>query len=516
MASSIRAALCLWAMQYLSAQITNLAATADGSVVYFSTKMRPVGTTSSYAQKILSFAPGGPSAVFAEWVHQSGGGRFHEYEFESSLPVVSGDGNVVAYTRTVVCLPGSFCGSGFSWGVIERNLAPGSGQLVTTGEGVVSVSPNGRYAAFHSRGRRRRSCNWLGLLTVVDLATGEKTVAIPGFSLNKEHRPALTTLVASNGTVVGTGSYRKSLFIFDGSSVQTVALTREAYPGHGRPGAHAVPRPASARSEIASYDVASGRERSVVSCAEGAWQPSLSRDGTALLFLSPANFSGRNDLQHVQAFLMRVDGSELRQLTRPEDEITSAVLSGDGRVAYAATARNQMLRISVIDGKVEEVIAATPAFGENSIVSAPGSALEISGSGFDDDVSVLLGDQPIPVLWVTPAQLAVQVPWETPVGEATLALASPAKSSLERGVMKLTTEKDQLRFLRGQCEGDNLSMMTACAPVWLGETLHVPWARAGGGRCQLAWQRQPNRWPWPRNFPEPAGSTGEASPAKWR
>ncbi len=474
MASSIRAALCLWAMQCLSAQITNLATTDDGAVVYFSTTLRPVGTASGYTQKILTLAAGRTPIVFAEREMEETG---LTNPFQLDVPSLSGDGFVVAYTGARTCL--LFCGTGWGAGMRERfqgDVVSSSGSSLATGDGVVSVSSNGRYAVFHSKGEEGRlPYDYQGVLTRVDLTTGGRVQAIPGFSLNKPYQPVLSTLVGSNGLVVAMSSYPKGLVLFDGVTVRKIPLNREAYRVAMDDQARTLyfETGTGAGSEIASYDVASGWEQSVVSCAEGAWQPSLSRDGGALLFLSPANFSGRNDRQHVQAFLMRVDGSELRQLTRPEDEITSAVLSGDGRLAYAATARNQLLRISVIDGSVEEVIAATSAFAEDSTVSAPGSALEISGSGFADDVRVLLGDQPVPVLWVTATQMAVQVPWETPLGEATLSLAAPAKSSLERGTMTLTAAKDHLRFLRGQCDEDNLSMMTACAPVWLGGTLHV-------------------------------------------
>jgi uncharacterized protein (TIGR03437 family) len=52
-------------------------------------------------------------------------------------------------------------------------------------------------------------------------------------------------------------------------------------------------------------------------------------------------------------------------------------------------------------------------------------------------------------------------------------MAAPSKSSLERSTMTLTAAKDHLRFLRGRCDEEGLSMLTGCAPVWLGEVMHV-------------------------------------------
>jgi len=58
MRSNIQALLFCAALHPLSAQIPSLATTDDGSVVYFSTTLRPVGTTAGFAQKILSLRPG--------------------------------------------------------------------------------------------------------------------------------------------------------------------------------------------------------------------------------------------------------------------------------------------------------------------------------------------------------------------------------------------------------------------------------------------------------------------------
>jgi hypothetical protein len=185
------------------------------------------------------------------------------------------------------------------------------------------------------------------------------------------------------------------------------------------------------------YDVASNWEQAVVSCPEGAWQPSVSNDGDWLLFLSFANFAGRNASKHIQAFLMRTDGSELRQLTRPDDEIESAVLAGNGTVAYASTARNQLLRINVIDGRVEEVMETTPGFIEDSIYGAPGSTLEIDGRELTG-ARVLLNGAPLQVLWSLPQRTAVQIPLDTPQGRMTLSLDSPVKSTLECGTMTMS------------------------------------------------------------------------------
>jgi uncharacterized protein (TIGR03437 family) len=339
----------------------------------------------------------------------------------------------------------------------------------------------------------------------VDLITGDRVEGIPGFRINLPFVPVPITQVASNGVVVAMARNWRQLVLFDGTTVRTLKLARAAFRFAMDDQARVLyfETGTGAGAEIAVYDVASDLEQALVSCPEGAWQPSLSRDGRRLLFLSRANFAGRNDQGRLQAFLIRTDGSELRQLTRPEDDVTSAVLAGDGMVAYASTGKDQLLRIDVADGRVEEVIPVTPALTDELVYSAPGSEVELSGSnlttsdlladrsphpGVLGGVSILLNGEPVPVAWVTPNRIAVQVPWETALDKAELALETPAKSVLERGTV-LDVRRNWLKFLRGTgCEGpitdgyrylvyalheDYRATVTDCSPAWNGEVIHV-------------------------------------------
>ena len=64
------------------------------------------------------------------------------------------------------------------------------------------------------------------------------------------------------------------------------------------------------------------------------YAPSISDDGVRILFLS--RLRGRPDIRP-QAFIMHTDGTGRRQITADTDGVQSAVLSGDGRMAWVLT-----------------------------------------------------------------------------------------------------------------------------------------------------------------------------------
>jgi Tol biopolymer transport system component len=72
---------------------------------------------------------------------------------------------------------------------------------------------------------------------------------------------------------------------------------------------------------------------------QGSFRPSLSADGTGVAFDSNRDLTGGNPDQSSEIFIMQTDGTGVRQLTSSRYTSVSPSLSGDGgRVAFASIA----------------------------------------------------------------------------------------------------------------------------------------------------------------------------------
>jgi uncharacterized protein (TIGR03437 family) len=104
--------------------------------------------------------------------------------------------------------------------------------------------------------------------------------------------------------------------------------------------------------------------------------------------------------------------------------IQTATLSGDGSTAYVVTANGALLKINV-QSSVSQVIAETqPSITSIDGAPAPGSLNRIFGNWLTG-AQVTLNGSAIPFTSSTATEVDVQIPWETPVGAATIQV-SPA------------------------------------------------------------------------------------------
>lgn len=131
-------------------------------------------------------------------------------------------------------------------------------------------------------------------------------------------------------------------------------------------------------------------------------------------------------------------GGNRRQLTRVPEGIREAILSGDGKIAYAITEAGRILRILVATAEVREVIPRTPVIdGPGNIVRrSPGSLIWLQGAGLSDTtltaspplpnrlggVELQLNGSSVPLLAVSPAEIRFQIPFEASLGQAVLNL----------------------------------------------------------------------------------------------
>ena len=184
------------------------------------------------------------------------------------------------------------------------------------------------------------------------------------------------------------------------------------------------PAPNAAFSRLRIYDLASHNVRTLAEGAGDVSQPTISDDGSQVLFLSTARFSGTTRYGPAQAFLIGLNGSAPRQFTNDPAGIQSAVLSGNGRVAFVFTNGGRLPRVDLdAFGENTERIPLTPLCCSASTAAA-GSLHTIYDFGPYDSA----GNPPVSS---SPSQFTFLVPWEPMEQTATISLSLTFDSSFE-------------------------------------------------------------------------------------
>jgi uncharacterized protein (TIGR03437 family) len=357
-----------------SGQFEQLATTDDGAQLVFVTHLRLRGSDESAQAKIIRYAGGLFETVQTPY---STLGAVTGNWFVTR-PLVSGDGSLIAMTVNAVCVPCRFGGPGPRSAIIGR----GEERIFT---GTLDMSRNGRYAI---AGNIR-----------IDLETGESKSIPQGFA----HGPGGiawdgTVLLQATDYLMAVWHPERGYRLLNNGwrpvrAVLDDAATHALYQSFPEPGNSV---------ELIALDLASGEETVL-----GSNVLRFSQSNDARTVVHVARESG----DAYQAYVGR------RKLTDEPGGITDVAVSGDGRVAWASTARGGLLRIRLETGEIERVIDSSPVVVATSRPAVPGSLLRIVGSGFGENSRVLLDGQPVPVLKVAPSEVAVQIPWEAKSGD---------------------------------------------------------------------------------------------------
>ena len=139
----------------------------------------------------------------------------------------------------------------------------------------------------------------------------------------------------------------------------------------------------------------------------------ISNDGSRVLYFWPS--------QNRTLWLWQ-RGSEAQPLAVAEEGFRSAVLSGDGRVAWAFTAGGRLLRIATDTGSASEVLSALPPrLWPGYAGSLPGSAMlwrSPEGGGISAALSFTSGSLNFPVVDDSSRdEVSIQIPWEAAAGK---------------------------------------------------------------------------------------------------
>jgi uncharacterized protein (TIGR03437 family) len=152
------------------------------------------------------------------------------------------------------------------------------------------------------------------------------------------------------------------------------------------------------------------------------------------LFTTPAIY---------QAAVVHADGTGFRQLTNDPTGVSTAILSGDGSSAFAVTNSGHLLKIDTTSGAstliangalVQQIVGGAVAGSLNTIQGLGLADAAVAAQTFPAGASlggaqVTLNGTPVPLLSVGPLSISFQIPWETAVGNATIAVVRPSSPS---------------------------------------------------------------------------------------
>lgn len=300
-------------------------------------------------------------------------------------PELTADGSGMAWTETKYCRRAG-CADSSDQGSFA---APGVELLK---HGKARISSNGRWLLIHSPRAGlsfQPDYHWWRK----DLSSGwTDQDAWEGGDLGTV-APTGRRVIANDGTFVriqrtiGIQVYRPGEAVHEFPGVGDLNAVTISDDGRFAVGETFAPQPS-----LVGVDLRSGVEWPVINAEEGVRAPSLSEDGMTLMFLSGANWAGRNNGSTVQIWTMDLNTGELEQWTEEPSGVREATLSGDGQVAWAATGDGRIVRVER-RGQARQIVESSPwsvpiptqpPYPDPAIfpsILVPGSRYEIEGIG---------------------------------------------------------------------------------------------------------------------------------------
>lgn len=341
----MRGPLLLLALSlHLPAQQIQLSTTFTGDTLYLTTPYPRAGKDDSPQGRVYTITPSGLT-LFAEstrkLVPASGFGPQLTNYYSFTAAEVTPDGRTLALSARRDCLSGSRC---IDVPTLQTEL---SGAVQLTVGNRVQFSPNGRWLLrFSDYGIGSQP----GGLT--DLATlAESPLAIYSDQLHAG------TQVSNDGAVVlNQAGFRLLPYAASQSIPVTSLLAEDAAHPNLSPDASLLVfdsvwnYPYHAYRRLRVVDLFTGQPRTLLEGFVHYTQPVLSHDARRVLFLADDFLSPQ------QAHVIDIDGAAHRRLTNDPSGISTAILSGDGRIAYALSRSGRLLKIDIDAGQQTELL----------------------------------------------------------------------------------------------------------------------------------------------------------------
>ncbi|MBI3282404.1 MAG: hypothetical protein HYZ57_21510 [Acidobacteria bacterium] len=177
-----------------------------------------------------------------------------------------------------------------------------------------------------------------------------------------------------------------------------------------------------------------------------------------------------------------------RVLLTSDEGFSQAIISDDGRIVWAVTETNRLVRLDLSTGTTEEILSPLGSLtgGGPDSAAVPGSALLIRGVGFTNSQKALDGDVQLPRVDETPEGMWVQIPWEyASIAEGSRRIAiRPDHNPFEIVVnIRLTHQVEPhiatwrdpetgIAYAKA-AHADFTGLVTSSSPARPGETVHV-------------------------------------------
>ncbi len=398
-----------------------LATPYDGSVVYFSSVLRIKGSNQPLHGKLFVADESGVRLFRSrekvdppppQYPGQCNSGPYYEFYNGAELNAA---GDLIAAPVTQ-----SYAGS-------CTRLLPATDLIARSGEreiqGTVRLSANGRYALEYTTFMfGEPSVKYLDLTSGLEtpvtlpqvgpyldtaawgrLIADDGTALFAGYVLRPDAAPVPWPLPEGGSAPVIDAAGRHILYSFQRQDVQTFR--------------------AEVRLEV--LELATNQTR-VLMTGSPLLQYMLSDDGSTAMYV-----------QDGHVFVAPTDGSGPHALGI--DGVTSAVLSGDGKVVYASTSVGRLIKIDAGTGRQTEIIGRTPFLANGGYVDA-GLVATIGGIALSEtslqgtpplnpwlgNLTMWMGNRKVPVFAVSPTEVRFLVPWDMPASAQASVLAEVA------------------------------------------------------------------------------------------
>lgn len=470
----------------LQAQVEQLATSGDGSILLFHSRFSLQSETDISPQgKIYRWQAGqwtrlaaAPDVDFPIGVQQDVFG-----------PFLSADAKVVGWQILYGC------------GLCRTIVGPESSSAVSgvtlpTGFafGTLQMSANGRY--FTGDNYPFAGTKYLDAVTGVVSDVPVNVFARPVIRKVANDGTALLLLTQPNDPSQSSAPGALALWK-PGSDPQPIYSENRAYdatisPTGGRVAFEAVVEggPNDDQRTLVVLDTQTGQRFNVASLPPRDYralfasfsQPVWDGSGTKLLYRS------FDEKAQPTSLVVWDRGTQSSQIVLTNAEgFANAVISGDGRMVWAVTNNNRLLRLVLLAGTTDEILPPlgflTFSLGGDAVA---GSAVLLSGSGFTNGLTVLDGGAKLPLLGSEPAGLWVQIPWEDASSVRMVHTLTIFSSDIPfENVVKVPlapqplpdvatfVDPDTGTTLAKAAHEDFMSLVTPAHPARPGETVHV-------------------------------------------
>jgi uncharacterized protein (TIGR03437 family) len=435
-----RALLFLLTTVSLFGQFYGLSTNNDGTQLYFSAPLQLSGTTNENPySKIFRYDSAGLHFVAQmDPITLPNGSYVLTNAYNLVAGYISGNGNVTGYVGNAGCGP---------------YIAPGCSQTTLFYQGLATTLP---YSCAVSKSARYAACAIELEALAVSYAVYDifGSVQTPAYIPLCNPGPGDTSPL---GTVSSDGHFLCGATLWSASGATTVNLQGNVnYYDEllSDDGSHIV---TFSKTSLFSYNVAAGTT-TPIPLPDGIQVGSLgslSSDGSVILFYGVKNSVSQLDVIHA-------DGSGLLQVTNSPVSVSSVLLSGDGSTAFGVNTNGELVKIDTTSGASTAIANGAQIYNVQGAAVA-GAPVLMTGLGFADavlsastvplgtsvgGVQVTVNGTPAPILSVAPSNISFQIPWETPIGNASIAVVRPG-SSFQPPITQLQIQTLQPTFAPG-------------------------------------------------------------------